>query len=60
MKLSHIRALETALRRLEDGRDRIRKVEEDMPEDDIVRIRKLVTLDMGTLRGIIGKYQHGE
>ena len=60
MKLSHIRTLETALRRLEEGRERLRKVETDFPDPDLIRLGKLVVLDIGTLRGLIGRFNHGE
>ena len=60
MKLKQIRALETALRRLEDGRDRIGVVAEEEPHADLIRLHKLVTLDVGTLRGLIGRLNHGD
>lgn len=60
MKLRQIRALETALRRLEEGGDRIDVVTDEFPDEDLVRLRRLVALDVGTLRGLIGRLTHGD
>jgi hypothetical protein len=59
VNLRQMQRLETAVKRLEEVRDRVGKLAEETGDSELVRMTGLLSIDLGTIRGISKRLQHG-